>query len=573
MRIFQAVFAGKKEVVLVRSDDGFNVDGTARPDVRSYLAGGYTQAVHPSLVDAANACDLFGQFVLLKHNHVNRTLTILNDRFGLFPFFIARNRDRLYLCTELNPLVDLLEGGCPDYEAMSDILAFNVPFDRRTKWKSIESLGGGIEMTIDLDTLSINTRKAWDPASFLKAADLRFDDVKDKLVDLYLEGVEQAVGSKEVRVTLSGGADSRCLLAASLHLGKATSTYSTGIEGSRALSYASAMAKKCGVRHHARPLDEHFVEHLPSLMHLASKTMQGMSFSSEVEAMWLREQMDSSGVLLHGACGELYKIGEMHQYPFDSIVASLQGGAVGDHLWKRFGQSYRLRSQGFSSGTQLAMGDFAQQHLRDKIARYSGELDTAGVLQLIYIEEFIGKVVKSSWQMWRQRISTMFPFAYPPLVDLILRVAPKEKAANRFVVHLLKRANRDLGRHPDSNTGVRIGASWLRRESMHVYDYATKRLSFHRRRFDHQDFVTWIARAPGGPESMFAEFNNLTHALDMHHIRQLIHACRAGDEAAARTLFFLWGWSLSCMDSIAGSCRGQGTPQLEASAFPALLPS
>lgn len=554
--IQRKAFKGRREVVLISGRDAFACHPTDDPDIACYFSGTYAQAIPPQSISLANVAGLFGQFVVLRHNLRERTLTILNDRFGQYPLYIARDETRIYLGSEFGGIAHQLNGKpALNYEALSDMLAFNVPFDRRTLFTAIEALGGGVELTIDLDTLAMRTRKTWCPVSLLANANLRFDDVKDALVDLYLEGVELAVGSNPVRVTLSGGADSRCPLAASLHLKKDTTTYSTGIAGSRALSYASDMAARCGVRHIVRPLDNSFVDQLPSLMRESSNALQGLSLSSEVEALWLRQKLEPGGILLHGAYGELYKIGQMHQYPFDDAAASKKGAALTDHLWKRFGQSYRLRKSGFNETYRSRIGDFARQHLSDKVSQYGADLDTAGVLQMIYIDEFIGKVVKSSGQMWRQRTPTAFPFAYPPLIDLILRVRPQQKTSNRFVAHFLARTNSQLARYPDSNTGVRIGASRLRRELLHVYDYATRLVRPHRRCFDHQDFSTWLSGIAGGPESMFNDLDEATGALDLQHIGQLIQRCRAGDDAAARTLFFIWGWSLARINQPAGIPR------------------
>lgn len=552
-------FKGRREVVLISGQDAFACHRTDDPDIACYFSGNYAQAIPPQSISLANAAGLFGQFVVLRHNLRERTLTILNDRFGQYPLYIARDETRIYLSSEFGSLAHQLNGKpALNYEALSDMLAFNVPFDRRTPCAAIEALGGGVELTIDLDTLSLRTRKSWCPATLLANASLHFDDVKDALVDLYLEGVELAVRSNPVRVTLSGGADSRCLLAASLYLGKETTTYSTGIAGSRALSYASEMAARCGVRHVVRPLDHSFIDQLPALMLESSNALQGLSLSSEVEALWLRQKLEPGGILLHGAYGELYKIGQMHQYPFDDAAASKKGAALTDHLWKRFGQTYRLRKSGFNETYRSRIGDFARQHLSDKVNQYRADLDTAGVLQVIYIDEFIGKVVKSSGQMWRQRTPTAFPFAYPPLIDLILRVRPQQKTSNRFVAHFLARTNSQLARYPDSNTGVRIGASRLRRELLHVYDYATRLVRPHRRCFDHQDFSTWLAGIAGGPESMFNDLAEATGALDLQYIGQLIQRCHAGDDAAARTLFFIWGWSLARLNQPAGTPRVAG---------------
>ena len=556
-------FKGRREIVLVSGQNPFTYYPTDDPDVACYFSGTYAQSIPPQSVNTANVSHLFGQFALLRHNLRARTLTILNDRFGQYPLYIARDETRLYLGSEIRNIAHQLNGEpALNYEALSDMLAFNVPFDRRTPFAGIEALDGGVELTIDLDTLSMRTRKTWCPMPLLANANLHFDDVKDALVDLYLEGVELAVGSNPVRVTLSGGADSRCLLAASLHLGKETTTYSTGIAGSRALSYASDMAARCGVRHIARPMDNSFADQLPSLMHESSNALQGMSLSSEVEALWLRQTLEPGGVLLHGAFGELYKIGQMHRYPFDSAAASKKGTALTDQLWKRFEQNYRLRKSGFNETYRSRIGDFARQHLSDKVNQYGADLDTAGVLQMIYIDEFIGKVVKSSGQMWRQSIPTAFPFAYPPLIDLILRVRPQQKTSNRFVAHLLARTNSQLARYPDSNTGVRIGASRFRQQLVHVYDYATRLVRPHRRCFDHQDFSTWLSGIAGGPESMFNDLDEATDALDLQHIGQLIQRCRAGDDAAARTLFFIWGWSLARLNQTHGTppCRVTPSP-------------
>jgi len=52
----------------------------------------------------------------------------------------------------------------------------------------------------------------------------RVDQVRDQMVELFLVGVRLATAASPVSVTLSGGADSRCLLAASLHLGRETAT-------------------------------------------------------------------------------------------------------------------------------------------------------------------------------------------------------------------------------------------------------------------------------------------------------------------------------------------------------------
>ncbi|MBI3367581.1 MAG: hypothetical protein HY021_03760 [Burkholderiales bacterium] len=541
---------GLHGVVLVNGQRDFKAQQAQRDGSTVWLAGGWVDPIAADQVTATQAASLFGAFVLLRHDPAARTLTLMTDRFGHFPCYVAHgtgsDSGRLVIGTDFA----LVAARCGaslqlDSGAMADILAFNVPFGERTPSARVTCLGGSLELVIDLETGAQQRRRLWDPAGLLACADLSFNDTKDRLVDLFLEGVSLASAQcGTVAVTLSGGADSRCLLAASLHAGRNTAVYSTGVPGSRALAYAHGMALQCGVAENSHPLDESFLARFPALMQESNRLMQGMSFSSELEAMWLRQHVAPEGALLHGAFAELFKIGKMHNYHYDSAIAGLSGDAVTNQLWQRFASRNALRRQGFREEYTAALGEQAREHLAQKVARYQSTLDTAGVLQMIYIDEFLGKVAKSSWHMWRQRIPTVFPFAYPPLVDLILRVRTVDKVDNRFVVHLLRRTNKILAKYPDSNTGVRIGASRLHRELVHVIDYATNRLFRRNARSDHQDFAGWLRRMQPGLEAVFDRLQQATGAYNMDHVRSLIASCRSGDDLAARTLQFLWAWGL-----------------------------
>ena len=557
-------FSGNQEVILMNWREEFEQCPSDSGGVMTYLAGSYCEKVDPARAEAEELSGLFGQFVILRHDRRARILAVITDRFGMFPFYMAHDGQRIYLSTDFYQLARKCDSkNSPDFEALSDILAFNVPSGERTTSSKVTSFPGSVEVTIDLDTLAIRRRRLWNPVHLLAHANLLFDQVKDELVHLFLEGVKLATASHEsVSVTLSGGADSRCLLAASLHIGKETMTYSTGVPGSRALSYARRMADLCGVHASARPLDENFVAGFGSLMQKCNDTLQGMSFSSELEAMWLREGVAPEGVLLHGGFAELYKIGKMHNYHFDGKLKGMRGEAVSDHLWQRFAQRYDQRRQSFAAPYRAALGHHAQDHLADRVRHYQAELDTPGVLQMLYVDEFLGKVVKSSWQLWRQRIPTFFPFAYPPLVDLILWVRSSDKVGNDFVGHLLKHTNQRLARFPDSNTGVPIGASWARREAVHVIDYATKRLFAPKRAFDHQDFSHWLSSMPMDLDDLYDGLQAEHGSFDMSRVRRLIRECRAGNDMASRTLHILWSWSLLNKERIVGSNdqSGHATP-------------
>jgi asparagine synthase (glutamine-hydrolysing) len=544
------VFAATREVVLVNGRRDFVMD-TASTESTSvtWLAGSYVDDVRPCNVRPAEAPSLFGYFVIVRHDRRARKVTVFSDRFGLFPFFMRSGRggdaDRLLLGTDFEALAKRCAANCLDGGAFSDILAFHVPFEERTPLSGISSLRRGQELTIDLDTLVQTSRTLWDPAELLAQADLPFDSVKDQLFELFLEGVSRATHRQaDIGITLSGGIDSRCLLAGSLYAGQKPITCSTGVPGSRAVSYARRMAVLCGVADIQCVLDDVFVECLPELMRDCTVLMHGMSFSSEVEALWLSRNVSQLGIMLHGAFAELYKLGKMHDYNYDSGLARLRGAMLREKLWMRFAKRYAMRRKALSRRFNDELDEHAREHLACKIRQYEQRLDTAGVLQMMYIDEYLGKVTKCSWQVWRQRIPTLFPFAYPPLVDLILRVRAADKIGNSFALYLLNRTKPVLASYPDSNTGVRIGASRLQREAVHVLDYVGRRVLRSKARFDHQDLAYWLQHIRPGIEAVLEELHDTTAAFEMDYVRELAARCRRGDVIASRTLQFLWACGL-----------------------------
>jgi asparagine synthase (glutamine-hydrolysing) len=554
-QVADLVFAGQREVIVV---DGLRTF-VAHPgdDVESqiYLAGAYSDHDRPSEIKIERIANLNGAFVLLRYDKSKRSLRIATDRYGYFPLYSVQRQGRLYLSHNLAALAErgLIDGNI-DFAGVSDIFAFDVPLDQRTLWRGVSGFPAGSEVVIDLNTLEQTTKRLWDPVEILRHADISFEGAKDELVELFLQGFEQAVaGTDDVAITLSGGADSRCLLAASVRARCNTIAYSTGVPGSRAVKYARQMAELCGVEHHSYPLDHGFLQKLPQLMRHTTLLAEGMSFSSEVEAAWLRDNVTSGNVMLHGGFAELFKIGKMHSFNhYEEAMARLSGSAVSQSLWERVERAYTLRRQGLRTDYSERLGEQARQHLEEKVTLYQRDLDTAGVLQMLYIDDWLGKVARCSRLMWNQRIPLMFPFAYPPFVDLVLRVRTRDKIANHFAPYLLSKISPKLALFPDSNTGVRIGASRVHQELVHVADWTRRKLFKSRVRHDHQDVANWLSRMKPGIEAAFSGLQSGTEAFDMEQVGRLASRCRAGDNSSAYAIRFLWAWGLWMAEGISG---------------------
>jgi len=478
------------------------VDGVARftelpalgDGVRVWFAGS-TWGGSPSVAALrSDPAGLFGRFVALIHEPAEARLTVVNDRHGGRRFFFSQASNRFVGSLSLSAMIERGVGDVVDSDALADVLAFNVPFGDRTLMRDVRVLTGAMRLVIDLRTGAMRLERTWQPDRLLAEAREPLAGVQRRLTELLLEGVDKATaGAQRVGVTLSGGVDSRLLLAAGLNLGRPMHAYATGVPGSRSLRYSQGMAKLCGIPYVPHPLGPEFVARFPALVADNVRLLDGMSFSSEAEAHWLSHHVPVDGtVMIHGAFAELYKIAHMHGYPWDRASRKAGREGLAESAWRRVSARFERRASLFEPVRRDAMRTAVRRNLAAKLAAYPQDIGLPGVLQNLYFDEFLGKVTMGSSAMWNAHVPTALPFSYPPYVDLLLRVRPRDKADLRFPLYFLKQVHKGLARFPDSNTGARIGSSATRIRLVHLRDWMRKKLFGSQLLFDHMDLATWI---------------------------------------------------------------------------------
>ncbi|MBL8481908.1 MAG: hypothetical protein JNJ60_06930, partial [Rhodocyclaceae bacterium] len=461
---------------------------------KRYVAGRFWGDTPSRLDGSADLSGTFGRFVVLVHEPARGRLTVHNDRYGMLPLFIAQHQGRLLLSLSQAGLARQGVRETLDVGVLTDVLAFNVPLANGTLYRGIRLLPGASRLAIDLASLDQKAERLWQPAAALNPGDRPLADVQDKLSDLLLEGYDLiSRGSTRVGVTLSGGVDSRLLLAAGLALGRPMQAYATGVPGSRSLEYSKGMAELCQVPYHAYPLGPEFVTRFASLVEQNAALTQGVSFNSEAEARYLRDHVAPAGsVMMHGAFAELYKIGHMHNFPWDAGARAAGLDGLTANLLQRGRGRLARRAAALAAPLREAVNGALEARVRAKIDAVPAGSALSTVLQCLYFDEFLGKVSVASGLLWNDHLPTAFPFSYPPFVDLLLSVKPEDRAQFRFPRHFLARTHKGLAAYPDSNTGASIGASDTTIFLVHLRDWLRKKLFGSRLLFDHMDVPTWL---------------------------------------------------------------------------------
>jgi asparagine synthase (glutamine-hydrolysing) len=157
---------------------------------------------------------LNGHFAGVVYDREREAASVFTDRFGTQAVFRARPDGRFAFSTQLQPLA--LHGDVDptfDREYLFEYLTFRHVFGVETPLQGIDKLPPASVTTYDLATGTVDRERYWEPQ--YRPEDRPFED----FVDEFVETFETVIGEwldreHDVGVLLSGGSDSRLVLAA-----------------------------------------------------------------------------------------------------------------------------------------------------------------------------------------------------------------------------------------------------------------------------------------------------------------------------------------------------------------------
>lgn len=525
------VFRGRKEVVVVDGQEHFRRLET-RDGTEAWLLGSLIGEGPEALADPSRFADPFGRYLLLVHDPRAHTLTLHDDRHGAIPCYEARSADRLFFSLRLQLLV--ARGASPgrlDPASLAGLLAFDRPLGCGTLLAGVRTLDAATSTTIGLDDLGVRTSRRWEPERLLGSERLAIEDVQEELADRFLAGVEAAVGDAEhVAVTLSGGIDTRCLLAAALALGRPVAAYHVSVPGSRARQYARRIAEACNVPFEAHAIDAGFARRYPELLARVVDATEGMKLGPQTEMLWLRDQIPPESVVLHGAFGELSKLRVLRNLWIDETLIATPRRELAALLWRRFEPPLRSGLRIFSPELRHAIEPHARRDLEARLEAAPADLDAADAVQWLYLDDF-PRSARYGHQLWNARVPTRFPFLHPAYVDLLLRVRNADRLEQRAQLHFLQRTNPLLYRMPDENTGTRADAHRLWSELVRIADKLRILLADSKVEAGHGDLLGWLQRMDPGPEHFVEE----VRGLGLYDVESLLGLAREVREAGERS--------------------------------------
>jgi len=193
---------------------------------------------------------LNGAFFLLLWEPSTRTLVAANDRFGMYPMYWGQRGDRFCLASRV--LASVLAGASTgewNDAAIATFLTIDDFLGETTLLRDVEAFPQATLLTKRDNTLEWSRYWRYDYTP--RKAGVSLPALGAEVGEKFVQAVKrQCAGKDRVGITLSGGLDSRCLLAATAKLGVPVNTYTWGKNRCFDRLYAKDAANHFGSTHH-----------------------------------------------------------------------------------------------------------------------------------------------------------------------------------------------------------------------------------------------------------------------------------------------------------------------------------
>jgi asparagine synthase (glutamine-hydrolysing) len=162
-----------------------------------------------------------GMFAFVIYDHLDQSLTLVRDAFGIKPLFFALDRDIFSFASELPALLALI-GDKPalNLQQAYDYLVFGSYDDQTcTFYQNVSQLPPAHWLRLDLKTLQSSGAQRWWWPSIEERTDLTFEEAAAELREIFLNSVRLHLRSDvPLGAALSGGVDSSAVVCSMRHL-------------------------------------------------------------------------------------------------------------------------------------------------------------------------------------------------------------------------------------------------------------------------------------------------------------------------------------------------------------------
>ena len=195
-----------------------------------------------------------GSFCGVCFDQKKNSLHLCTDKVGVFPIYIARIGSRVYFSNALRMLKNISH--IPKQlasERLFSHLAFGYCLARDTVFSDIDRMYGGEIVEVNESGIHANQYWNWDR---IESSNYSEEELRERIYNCFIDAVKIRTESSPGELSfLSGGLDSRCIVAALRNIGRQVWTLNFAPEGSQDHLFGRLAADALGAHHYELGLE------------------------------------------------------------------------------------------------------------------------------------------------------------------------------------------------------------------------------------------------------------------------------------------------------------------------------
>lgn len=428
--------------------------------------------VHDLYLKKGDSCvlELNGIFHFVIYDEHSGQIKLFSDKFGLQPLYYALLPDGIVFAAEVKGI--LQEKSIrkdPDYQSFADCYHFGILLGNKTLFADIKLLPPGSVFTFDLKARSCRINYYSNLKNFFcQKGGYNNNLTSDSVVDALIEAIGKRRAQKEILgLSLSGGLDSRGILAGLAENSRNIFTYTLGLQGCADQKLSQKMAEVAHTRHEFVELGQSYLkdfQNMANSMILFSDGMFHPHESTEMLALAYFQRAPFQ-ILLRGHGGEIAKASLAYPVMVTPEIHSCHSGK--EVLGRIYAKTNLVLpdselSQLLTPPLYKQVRDGAMTSLRQSCEEVRDLLSPGDICIYYYIKEHIRRHVVASLDIFRTEIEIRMPYLDEDFIKLLLQLPIARRNQGEVHFRLIKKCMPALISIPNSNTGAPLDAGRVR---------------------------------------------------------------------------------------------------------------
>ncbi len=461
----------------------FFMDGEFYPlSTNSASAEGLQDCINTGNI--AGFSRLRGIFCAAGFNRSRKKITLVTDKFGVKPLYYTVLADGFAFASEIKSLLKIKGiSKAVNSRAFSDFFHFGFALGTKTPFRDIHLLAPGTVLTYDMETDRLEKTRYFKLESLFSKK--RIYDPGICMADVaktFVQGVEDRMDHSRMGISLSGGLDSRAILAAMKADAKGMLSYTLGLAGCHDENLAGRMAQAAGTVHTMLALGPEYLGDFKSMAETLIYYSDGFYHPHESTEKLALDYFKKAAIqhLFRGHGGEIAKAGLAYPIQVDRTVRHLKNV---ESVLNYIGRRAALVSRGvdlpviFDRDFYRAMDNGWHESLKDTASDIDMDLSPEDLCIYFYIQEWVRRQVVSSLSIFRSQIEIRLPYLDEHFLAMLLKLPVDRRYEGEIQKEIVGQCMPALGRIPDSNTGAPLHAGRFRLYATDKFNSVMRRLS------------------------------------------------------------------------------------------------